>query len=256
MTARLARNASGQRHLRWGRAIHATMRAHLDIDDLLGDLQRDALTAEAQSLDALLGKLDAAVAPYRAFVDHALGDVRARQRVANYLCDVAQQRADGAMRPHRAQIGKLLQGGFTAIFSGLPLSRVLTVGHARTAQLALDAGAALHVVAVAVPEAGPLAERLDKVGALLNGLIKEQNDTIAPQRRPLKLAVERAVLELREGLEKMDARLRQHFPELFIESLYPELARKGTAVAEEDEEEEDDGGAPDTEPTPKKPDGG
>ena len=232
------------------------MRAHLEINDLLDTPRRDALGAEIQALDGLLTNLDVVVTPYRAFVDQALGDIRARQRVANYLCDVAQQKADGAMRPHRPQIGKLLTGGFTSIFSGLPLSRVLTVGHARTAQLALDAGAALHVVAVAVPEAAPLADRLDKVGALLTGLVKEQTDTIAPQRRPLRLAVDRAVLELREGLEKIDARLREHFPELFIESLYPELARKGTAIASDDEEEEDDDVAPDTEPTVKKPAGG
>lgn len=52
------------------------------------------------------------------------------------------------------------------------------------------------------------------------------------QRRPLKLAVERSVLELRGPA--------------FIESLYPELSRGSRAVAAEEDEDDDDTEGPET----------
>jgi hypothetical protein len=69
------------------------------------------------------------------------------------------------------------------------------------------------------------------------------------QRQPLRSAVNKAVYALREELEQMDGRLRSHFTADFINSLYPELARRGTVVADA-EDEDDDTSAP---PEPAAP---
>lgn len=61
------------------------------------------------------------------------------------------------MRPYRAKIGKALDGGFPRIFSKLPLSRVLRVGHEKTARLALDAASVLGTLPASIPGAGALA---------------------------------------------------------------------------------------------------
>lgn len=148
------------------------------------------------------------------------------------------------MRPYRAEIAKALDGGFARIFGNLPLSRVLRVGHEKTARLAMGAASALGTLPASIPGASALAARLEKVGTQLKGLVDEQVSVIEPKRRPLKIEVEKAVMALREGLEKMDARLRAHFPEAFIESLYPELTKKGTALADDDDEDDDDTAAP------------
>ena len=145
MTARLTRSASGARHLRWGREILATVKAHLDLNDLLTDPQRTALHAEVANLEDLLGPLTTAVVAYRGFLDNAHVDIRAKQRVANYLCDDAQTRTDAQMRPYKATINQALPGGgYARIFSRLPMSRVLRAGHVRTAQLALTAAQTLR----------------------------------------------------------------------------------------------------------------
>jgi len=54
----------------------------------------------------------------------------------------------------------------------------------------------------------------------------------------------KAIFELREELDQMDGRLRSHFSQAFIDSLYPELARKRTAVADDEDEDDDTSEAP------------
>jgi len=136
-------------------------------------------------------------------------------------------------------------GGFSRIFSRMPLSRVLRVGHERTAKLAIDAATTLRALPASVPGTGPLADRLEVVGGKLKGLLDQQTQQIDVRRGPLKLAVEKAIFELREGLEQMDARLRAHFGPAFIESLYPELNKRGTAVADVGDEDDDEAAPPD-----------
>ena len=119
-------------------------------------------------------------------------------------------------------------------------------GHAKTAQIAAETASVLRSLPSAFPGVGtlpdiaPLVARLDGVVTRIHHLLDVQLKEIDPQRRPLKLAVERSVLELRESLEQMDARLRAHFPTPFIESLHPELSVGGTAVADEPDEDDDD----------------
>ena len=240
MTARLSRSASGARHLRWVREVSATAKAHLAHNDLLDAAQKAALQAETSTLEGLIAPLAGAVGAYRGFLDNAHVEIRAAQRVANYLCDEAQTQADGQLRPYRATINQALPGGVARIFSQMPLSRILRVGHARTAALALDAAQTLRALPASVPVAAALADRLEVVGERLRGLVEQQQKQVDPQRGPLKIEVERAIFGLRQGLEQMDGRLRAHFPAAFIESLYPELNRRATAVTDDPDEDDDD----------------
>lgn len=242
MAARLVRAASGMRHLRWGREVFATVDAHIAHNDRLTGEQRALLTTEGANGAALLANLDAAVGGYRGWLLTGYLEIRAALRVANFLADEEQRTTDGALRPHRSALAQVLPGGLSRVFSNLPLSRVLRAGHERTARLARDAATRIATVSGTggLPVLTDLAARLDGVAERIERLLERQDEEIEPQRRPLKLAVERAVLELREGLERTDARLRAQFSPAFIESLYPELSRGSRAVAAEDDVDDDD----------------
>ncbi|MRG90796.1 hypothetical protein [Polyangium spumosum] len=239
---KLSRAASGSRHHRWSSEIHRTMVAHLEVNTGLTGDQKNALADEATILKPRVEALEAAVFPYRAFVERAHLDIRARQRVANFLCDDAQRTADGAMRPHRKEIDAILPGGFGAILAKTPLSRVLRAGHEKTVEHAERAASALRSLPAKIPGTGPLADALDQAANLLRTFNKAA-DQLEEQRHPLKSAVNKAIFDLRETLDQIDGRLRTHFSQAFIDSLYPELNRAGTAVADEDDED-DDGSAP------------
>ncbi len=242
MTGRLARTASGSRHLRWGQEVYATIDAHLEHNPRLTEAQRAALTSEREAGQRLLGNLTAAVTAYRGFLDTGFLPVRASLRVANFLADEEQRLADGTLRPVRSTVERVLPGGLARIFSNAKLSRVLRAGHERTAQYARGAAAAIATISgqAGLPDMSALSSALDGAAERIETLLKRLDAEVEPQRRPLKLAVERAVLELREGLEQMDARLRAHFTRAFIESLYPELSRGSRAVAAEDDADDDD----------------
>ncbi len=241
--AKLTRSASGERHLRWAREILASGVAHQQHNYLLTAAQRDALSTESARIQACVTKLENAVGPYRDFVGHAHVEVRARQRVANFLCDEAQRKAEGSLRPYRTDIAKIIVGGYSTVLSKLPLSRVLRAGHVKTADLAENAAGLLRNLPDKIPGVPPLADALDKAADLLRDFIK-QGDDLEKQRMPLRLAVQKAVFELREELEQMDGRLRSHFTQEFIDSLYPELNRKATAVADEQDEDDDTSDTP------------
>jgi len=248
MTERLKRGASGARHLRWGREIFATVDAHLAHNNRLTEEQRALLTPERATGARLLGNLETAVGGYTTFLITGHLQIRAELRVANFLADEQQRITDGTLRPHRAAIAEVLPGGLSSVFSKLPLSRVLRAGHVKTAQLAHAAATAVSTLSGmgGLPVLTPLADGLDEAGDRLETLVEKLDKEIEPQRRPLKLAVERAVLELREELERMDARLRARFSPAFIESLYPELSRGARAVADEDDADDDDSEAVET----------
>lgn len=243
--AKLTRNASGQKHLRWLREIIATIKAHQQHDYLLTDAQRKALGAELKLLEPLAATLDKAVAPYREFVENAHVEVRARQRVGDYLCDEGQREADGRLRPRKRDIDALLagRGGFSAIFSKTSLSRVLGAGRAATVGFAETGAGLLRALPASTGPVGELADALDRAAEMLRKFNLE-SDALEARRLPLRMAVQKAVIEVREALDQMDGRLRTHFSQDFIASLYPELTRKGTAVADEPDEEDDDTGPP------------
>jgi hypothetical protein len=253
MAAKLSKNASGARHLRWAREILATERAHLEHNHHMSAEQKAALASEVALLGGLVDTLNARVTPYRAFLEGAYVDLRARQRVADFLCDEAQREADGRLRPRRKDIDSALPGGYASILSKTPLSRVLRAGREKTVELARSAALKIKSLPASIQGTKDLAEALGNAAALLDSFNKEENHVLDPQREPLKVEVQKAVYELRDGLEKMDGRLRTHFSQDFIDSLYPELSRKGTVVAGEDDEEDDDTAPPDQGETPETP---
>ena len=246
MTERLKRSASGARHLRWAREVFATVDAHLAHNNRLTEEQRPLLIAEQATGATLMGNLESAVGRYTTFLHTGHVRIRAELRVANFLADEQQRITEGTLRPHRETIAKVLPGGISSVFSKLNMSRVLRAGHVKTAQLARSGATTVSTISGmgGLPVLTELAGGLDGVADRMETLIEKLDEEIEPQRRPLKLAVERAVLELREELEQMDARLRARFSPAFIESLYPELSRGARAVADEVDEDDDDTDAP------------
>ncbi len=240
---KLSRGASGSRHVRWSLEILASLDAHRVANYALTTHQQNALAAEKQRLEPIIAALRSAVGPYRDFVEQSHVSIRAKQRVANYLCDEAQRSADGTLRPHRREIDTIIPGGYAAILSKLPLSRVLRIGHEKTAHLAEVAASTLRTLPSKIPGTGPLADALEKAASLLRDFI-DDGETLEAQRHPLRAAVHKAVYALREELDQMDGRLRSHFTADFIDSLYPELARRGTAVADAPDEDDDTSAPP------------
>jgi len=244
---KLSRTASGTRHLRWAREVLATLRAHHDANTALSVDQKKTLADEVSRVEPRVHTLECAVVPYRDFIDRAHVDIRARQRVADYLCDDAQRQADGALKPHRAEIASVLPGGYSAILSNQRLSVVLKAGRQKTVKLARTAASILRTLPPKIPGTAPLADALDQAAGLLDQF-NQTAETIEAQRLPLKSAVQKAIIELREELDQMDGRLRSHFSQLFIDSLYPELAKGGAVVADEDDEDDDTSAPPETTP--------
>jgi hypothetical protein len=237
--AKLLRAASGERHLRWSKEVHATMEAHLRMNPDLSPTQRDALRAEWEVLGERITGLSAAVLPYRAFVEGAYTQVRAKQRVGNFLCDEVAREVDGTLRHKRADLQRALPGAWEQMFAGQPLSHALRQGHERTAQMMTAMVGVLGSVALPGVDLEGLAQRAASRGALLDEANRELALEIDPQRAPLRLAVERAIFALREHLEQSDGRLRTHFPSAFIDSLYPELGSARTHVLDDADEDDD-----------------
>lgn len=235
---KLSRAASGARHHRWGLEILASMEAHREANYLLTQEQIDALMAEKTRLEGRLTALGSALAPYRYFIEHAHVGIRAKQRIANFLCDEAQRAADGTLRPHRRDIDGIIHGGYGVILSKLPLSRVLRLGHESTAHKAEVAASVIRTLPSKIPGTVALADGLEKAAQLLRSFIGE-GAAVETQRYPLRSAVNKAIYELREELDQIDGRLRSHFSEAFIDSLYPDLSRRKTAVADDADEDDD-----------------
>lgn len=246
MTEKLSKTASGTRHLRWARVIQARLRAHLQHNSRLTADQKTALAAEQTKLDVLVIDLDARVVPYRDFLASAYLDTQAAQIVADYLCDEAQRDAGGRLMPRKKQIDDFLkaEGGYAAILSNKPLSRVLRAGREATEAMARRAGTLILTIPASILDTKDIGNALLAAADLLKGFIDEEKNTIDPKRAPLRLAVNTAVYHLREGLDQMDGRLRTHFPDFFIDSLYPELNQGGRAIAGDDEEDADTTDAP------------
>lgn len=236
----LDRGASGTRHHRWGSEILATMLAHRELNASMTPAQKDALQAESEKLTGHVERLAAANAPYRQFIETAYVGIRAQQRVGNYLCDVPLTDAVGRVRGQRKDAEEAVPGILAKMTAGVSLSRALDAGHTRTVEIVRIAADALSLLPARFTFAPECAAALTVAAERLDGLNKKRKEQLDPQRAPLKVAVERAILELRECLDQMNGRLRTHFPASFIDSLYPELDAKGRAIASDQDEDDDD----------------
>ncbi|NUN13809.1 MAG: hypothetical protein HUU55_09240 [Myxococcales bacterium] len=239
MVTKLTKHASGQRHLRWGREVLASIHAHIKLNHELTEPQIHVLNAEKATWSALVSELEAAVVPYRQYLDTAYIDNRAEQRVGDYLCDTAIQHADGAFRHLKEDVAAHLPGGFSSILSNLALSRILSAGRAKTVELTRNAALLIESLPGSFVAAQSIAAKLNKAADSLAAANEHRAEVIDPQRKPLRLRVERAVMDLREGSEQMDGRLRSHFPGRFIDSLYPELNRNQSQVPDDETDETD-----------------
>ena len=246
MAEKLVKTASGLRHLRWVKRIVAHLRAQQKHNYLLTTDQQTAVAAELTMIEPLVAALADAVTPYRAFVEEAYVELHAAQAIADYLCDEGQRNAHGKLSPRRAELERLFkaEGGFAAIFSKKPLSRVLRAGREATEAMARTGAILIGSIPKTIVDATDVAAALMQAADLFKGFLTEEKNVVDPQRKPLKLAVNTAVYNLREGLDQMDGRLRSHFADAFIDSLYPELKKGGAAVAEEDDEDADTTDAP------------
>ncbi len=161
-------------------------------------------------------------------------DTAAEQRVANFLCDRALRDAEAGVRPHRQSLDQAVPGFWGRLLSNGTLSALLRAGHERTVAACEAAASTLRSAPTFAGNFAPLADALDKAAVLLDGLNQKLTTAIEPQRLPLKSDVLRTTAELRKFLDQMDGRLRSHFPQDFIDSLYPELdnGRPAKAPAE------------------------
>jgi len=93
----LSSDASGLRHLRWGREILAGVEAFIALTTRLSEEDKEALSREAAALGARVTKLSGAVKPYRDFLERERVHFRARRRVGDFLyqeADRARERAE------------------------------------------------------------------------------------------------------------------------------------------------------------------
>jgi hypothetical protein len=88
----LAKEASGLRHLRWGRETLASVEAHIEHNPRLEAADREALREEARIVRDLVARLSAAVKAYRDFLERTRVGFRARQRVGSFLVEEARRK--------------------------------------------------------------------------------------------------------------------------------------------------------------------
>lgn len=250
--AMLDKGASGSMHLQWGKSIAATLNAHGRYNYLLNEKARALIAKEQADLVQLLTTLGISVGAYRAFVEGAFIDVRAGERVADFLVDVAQTQAKATVTPVKAEVDAVLNGGAVSIWAGKPLSRILAAGRRATIQYAQLAAAKIRSLPAkdVFSFKDTIAAVLEKAGGLLEQLVDEESGTIEPKRLPLRTKVEGDVFALRDFLTKMNGRLIQELDQAFVDSLYPVLRRDNQALAEPIDEEVD-ASAP--APTPTEP---
>jgi uncharacterized protein YhaN len=84
---KLARNASGLRHLRWSREVYATLAAHVEHSDLAHE-HRTALKKELVRLDKQIQNLSSCVKAYRDFLERERVKHRGALRAARLVDDM------------------------------------------------------------------------------------------------------------------------------------------------------------------------
>ena len=96
---RLARAASGLRHLRWAREVLGTLGAHYEHDGALDEAARSFVLEESIELRGAIEKLSARVKPYRDFLERKRTPMRGMLRVGHYVARAArtaEERSDAA----------------------------------------------------------------------------------------------------------------------------------------------------------------
>lgn len=229
--------------------IVATLLAHIDFNDQLSDRQIARLKQERAIITQKLDVLSRANAPYQAFLAGGFRDVRAKLRVANYLGDVAMEEAVGQVRGRRRSAEQAVPGILKRITRNESLSRVLRSGNVRMVEFLKHAADSVGLLPAAFTFAPALEARLDAAAERIRLLLVVLDNEVEAQRRPLRSAVQKAILELRDELEKSMGRLRTDFTPTFIDSLFPEVPKKSAkskavtvTVEDEDLDDEDDGG--------------
>ncbi len=242
---RLEKTASGTQHVRWGRSIVATLGGHERVSqlpkfaDYLTDKQKAAIAREKATTAALVETLAGVVGTYRGFLDTAFLDVRASQRVADFLCDEGQREVDG-LSPQKAEVESHISGGLKAVRGNQALSRVVRAGREATRDFARGAANLLRLLPPdRFPTVEALATRLSDRAELMQQFLEEEDKDIERRRAPLRVATTKAINALREGLEQMDARLRADFSAAFIDSLYPQLDAGSRQVDDAPDEDDD-----------------
>jgi hypothetical protein len=86
---KLARNASGLRHLRWSREVYATLAAHIEHSDMLQE-HRAALKKELVRLDKQIQNLSSNVKAYRDFLERERVKHRGALRAARLVDDAVR----------------------------------------------------------------------------------------------------------------------------------------------------------------------
>lgn len=100
---KLARGASGLRHLRWSREIYATLAAHVEHSDVLHE-HKTALKKELVRLDKQIQNLSAAVKPHRDFLERERVKYRGAIRAAQLVDDTIRTSAADVQQAQRTQI--------------------------------------------------------------------------------------------------------------------------------------------------------
>lgn len=246
MAQSIDRTASGPRHERWVKDIVATMQAHIEFNEQLSPRQVAQLKQERASLMVKLDQLSRTNVPYQLFLSTGFRDVRARLRVANYLGDVVMEETVGQLRGQRRSVEQAVPGILKRVTRNVALSQVLRSGNVRMVDFLKHAADAVGLLPAMFTFAPALEARLDGAAERIRLLLVVLDNEVEAQRRPLRSAVNKAILELRDELEKSMGRLRTDFTVAFIDSLYPELPKKsakaGAGVVEEEAEEEEDSG--------------
>lgn len=233
-------NVSGTKQVQWGEEIAAALTAHLEHNPLLTEVQRQALGEELPVVRAKVDALAAASTPYAAFLSKGHVKINAEQRVVNYVGDVVLQEAVALVRGRRAEAEKAVPGILSRITSGQTLSRALTAGHETFVNMLRAAADELSLLPAGFGFAANSATALDETANRLDTLNKRRRAQIEAQRAPLRTAVQKASLELRETLYQVNGRLRTHFTDAFIDSLYPRLDRKGRTLIDIPTEDDED----------------
>lgn len=233
-------NASGTRQVQWGEEIAAALTAQLEHNPFLTEKQKEAIRQELPVVEAKVAQLSAAAVPYAAFLSKGYVKSNAEQRVVNYVGDVVLQEAVALTRGRRAEAEKAVPGILSRITSGHALSKVLVAGHETFVGMLRAAADELSLLPDTFSFAARSAAALDETADRLDGLNKRRREQIDSQRAPLRTAVQKASLELRETLYQVNGRLRTHFTDAFIDSLYPRLDRKGSKIVDEPSEDDEE----------------
>jgi flagellar biosynthesis/type III secretory pathway protein FliH len=93
---RLAREASGLRHLRWAREVVGTLAAHYEHHPNLDDAARAFVLEESVELRSAVERLSARVKPYRDFLERKRTAMRGMVRVGRFLVAEAKTAEDQA----------------------------------------------------------------------------------------------------------------------------------------------------------------